>query len=114
MRNGCQPSVSLASSEKREAKLPKNASAAQVMAACKKESDELLGSGSGFLVALSPEGGAMTSQKFSELVCTKTGGISFFIGGSHGLHHSPKAKSGHSAFLLRFDNAAPAFQGPCC
>ncbi len=86
---------SLNTIEKREYTLPKNASPANIEKACVAESEELLLAGKGYLIALSPEGKRMTSEKFSRLLSEKTdaGEVSFFIGGSHGLHENLKKKA---------------------
>ena len=59
------------------------------------ESEELLSSGKGYMIALSPEGRRMTSEKFAGLLRDKTGlgDVSFFIGGSHGLDENIKKKT---------------------
>ncbi len=81
--------------EKREYALSKNASPANIQKACMEESKELLLAGKGYMIALSPEGRRMTSEKFAGLLSEKTdaGDVSFFIGGSHGLHESLKKKA---------------------
>lgn len=81
--------------EKRESPLPKNASDANIEKACMTESEELLQSGQGYLIALSPEGKRMTSENFAKLIKEKSslGDISFFIGGSNGLHQNLKEKA---------------------
>ena len=81
--------------EKREYTLPKNASPAIIQKACMAESEELLSSGKGYMIALSPEGRRMTSEKFAGLLSEKTGlgDVSFFIGGSHGLDENIKKKA---------------------
>lgn len=79
--------------EKKEAPLPKNASAAQVQKAIAHECDSLQKSSSGCLIALSPDGKQMSSEAFANLLVqqTQTGNVTFAIGGSLGL--SPSFKS---------------------
>lgn len=81
--------------EKREASLPKNASDANIEKACLTESEDLLQSAQGYLIALSPEGRRVNSESFAELIRERSdrGDISFFIGGSNGLHQSLKSKA---------------------
>ena len=81
--------------EKKEAALQKNASAKEIERARESESESLLQSAGGYVVALSPEGKQMTSQNFAALIKKRTqgGDVSFIIGGSHGLDASIKAKA---------------------
>ncbi|MBT3319266.1 MAG: 23S rRNA (pseudouridine(1915)-N(3))-methyltransferase RlmH [Clostridia bacterium] len=81
--------------EKKEAALPKNASAAQIDKAAKSESEELNTASRGYMIALSPEGERMTSQQFAQLIKKRAqiGDMSFLIGGSHGLSNAIKAKA---------------------
>jgi len=81
--------------EKKEAALPRNASDALIEKAVKQESDELLASSKGYVIALSPEGKSMTSPGFASMMKERTdaGDISFLIGGSSGLHDNLKAKA---------------------
>jgi len=73
--------------EKKEAALPKNASAALIEKAREEESASLISSSKGLLIAFSPEGETCSSEQFSALVGKLTGmdDVSFAIGGSHGL-----------------------------
>ncbi len=54
--------------EKKEAALPKNASAVQIDTAAKSESEALNLASRGYMIALSPDGERMTSQQFARLV----------------------------------------------
>lgn len=81
--------------EKKEAALPKNASAALIGKALEQEAQALLAALSGTLIALSPEGERLDSAEFSSLVksLSDKGDVSFAVGGSHGLHDSVRKKA---------------------
>lgn len=81
--------------EKKEATLPKNASSSEIEKAIILECSSLLASASGYKIALSPEGKAMTSENFAKLIKTQSqrGDVSFFIGGSCGLSQDLKSQS---------------------
>ncbi|MFA5675158.1 MAG: 23S rRNA (pseudouridine(1915)-N(3))-methyltransferase RlmH [Christensenellales bacterium] len=83
--------------EKKEAALPKNASAAQIQKAVREEGKSLLLASSGAFIALSPEGKPFSSEGFSKLLLTMLdcGDISFAIGGSHGLSDEVKKAADH-------------------
>lgn len=81
--------------EKKEAALPKNASAAQIDKAAKSESEALNMASRGYMIALSPDGERMTSEQFAQHVNKRAqiGDMSFLIGGSHGLSKAIKTKA---------------------
>jgi 23S rRNA (pseudouridine1915-N3)-methyltransferase len=78
--------------EKKEAALPANPSPVQIEKACEAESQGILSSSSGALIALSPDGRKMDSDAFASLVGARSnaGDITFAIGGSYG--HSAALK----------------------
>ena len=84
----CRPVVI----EKKEAVLPKGADAKQINQALVEEGESLLGACTGSVVALSPEGAALSSEQFSRQIkaMREAGNISFVVGGSHGLSQKVK------------------------
>ena len=83
--------------EKSEAPLPKDASEALILKAREQEGQALLGAAKGTLIALSPEGRQMDSERFSALVkkLSDAGDFSFVIGGSYGLSDAVKKSTHH-------------------
>lgn len=83
--------------EKSEAQLPKDASIALVQKAQEQEGQALLSAAKGTLIALSPEGEQMDSQRFSALVkkLSDAGDLTFAIGGSYGLSDAVKKSADH-------------------
>jgi 23S rRNA (pseudouridine1915-N3)-methyltransferase len=83
--------------EKNEAPLPRDASEVLIQKAQEQEGDALLSAAKGTLIALSPEGEQMDSQRFSTLVKTlsDTGDLTFAIGGSYGLSDAVKKSARH-------------------
>jgi len=81
--------------EKKEVALPRNASPALIEKACAQESEALLQSAKGYVIASSPDGKRMTSEQFALVLKKRTqgGDVSFVIGGSHGLDRKIKAKA---------------------
>jgi len=79
--------------EKKETPLPPGASDALVQKALREESEALLSSVRGALIALSPEGEKMDSEAFSALVkkYADAGEICFAVGGSCGLSAEVKS-----------------------
>ncbi len=73
--------------EKKEYPLPGNASAPLIEKAKTEESNAILSSRSGKLIALSPDGRKMTSEGFAAMIESglKAGDITFAVGGSFGL-----------------------------
>ena len=82
--------------EKKEAVIPKNASASEIGKARAEESAALMQAASGTLIAMSPEGEKMSSEAFANLIQTgiAAGDITFAVGGSHGLHDTLKKQAG--------------------
>ena len=93
--------------EKKEAPLPKNPSPAQIDAARDAESQSILASSSGALVALSPDGKKMDSDAFAALVgrLERAGDITFAVGGSYG--HTPALKESAHTVLSFSDMTMP-------
>ena len=81
--------------EKKEVSLPKDASIALTDKAIEEESASVLESAKGTLIALSPDGVKMDSQKFAALIKSsiESGDITFAVGGSNGLGSSLKRKA---------------------
>jgi 23S rRNA (pseudouridine1915-N3)-methyltransferase len=81
--------------EKKEAVLPKDASPVMIERAAEWESGSLLESSSGTLIALSPDGVKMDSEKFAGIIKEKLqkGDITFAVGGSYGLSGDFKKKA---------------------
>lgn len=89
----CRVSVA----EKSEAPLPKDASDVLIQRAKEQEGQALLGASKGTLIALSPEGEQMDSERFSTLVkkLSDAGDLTFAIGGSYGLSDAVKKSASH-------------------
>jgi 23S rRNA (pseudouridine1915-N3)-methyltransferase len=83
--------------EKKESPLPADAPPALIEKAVAAESASLLGSASGTLIALSPEGQKLDSEAFARLVKSRldSGDITFAVGGSYGLGSELKKKADH-------------------
>jgi len=83
--------------EKNEAPLQKDASEALILKAQEQEGQALLSANRGTLIALSPKGEQMDSQRFSSLVkkLNDSGDFTFAIGGSYGLSDAVKKSARH-------------------
>ena len=83
--------------EKKEVPLSKKPSPAQIDTARNAESQSLLQSSQGALIALSPDGRQMDSDAFSVLIhrLGQSGDITFAIGGSYG-HSAALKKAAHT------------------
>ncbi len=93
--------------EKKEAALPGNPSPVQIEKACDAESQSILASSSGALIALSPDGSKMGSDAFAALIDARgrSGDITFAIGGSYG--HSAALKQAADTVLSFSDMTMP-------
>jgi len=76
--------------EKKESPLPKGALGTLIEKAVEEEGASILGSAKGAFIALSPDGDKMDSQEFASVIKsnTRSGDITFAVGGSHGLSRS--------------------------
>lgn len=72
--------------EKKQSALQKGTGAAQIEKAKQEESNSILSSCRGSIIALCPDGEKMTSEAFAALLGRHSNGdLSFAVGGSHGL-----------------------------
>ncbi len=80
--------------EKKEVKLPKDAGHAIIEKARDEESDSILASCSGTILALSPDGEKLTSEAFSVMLKKYSqSDLSFAVGGSYGLCENIKKEA---------------------
>ena len=93
--------------EKKEAALPGDPAPAQIKKTRDAESQSILSSSSGALIALSPDGSKMDSDAFAALIDTQSraGDITFAIGGSYG--HSTVLKQKAHTVLSFSDLTMP-------
>ncbi len=82
--------------EKNEAPLS-GSSDALILKAVEQEGEALLSAAKGALIALSPEGEAMDSSRFSALLkkLSDAGDVTFAVGGSYGLSDAVKKSARH-------------------
>lgn len=83
--------------EKKESALLKETSDTLIQKAVEEESASILECSKGTLIALSPDGESMGSEKFAAVInkSIQSGDITFAIGGSYGLSRSLKQKAAH-------------------
>jgi len=93
--------------EKKEFALPADPASAQIERACDTESQSILTSSSGTLIALSPDGRRMNSDAFAALLgdIGAAGDVTFAIGGSYG--HSTALKQKAHTVLSFSDMTMP-------